>query len=184
MLNQRELIKIFAFSILAAFIFAIYFGAFSATLGVKHYAFLYPVISERFSDLFSIVDTDPSLVFAKGQVLYPPLSYFIFHPLKYLKHSWLVVLYFLTSTGFLCWYASYYLKEYRQQVSKIEFFTTLFIIAFLNYPILFVLDRGNIEIWIFILVAMFVILFQKQRYKSSAVLLAIACAMKVYPEFF
>jgi len=56
----------------------------------------------------------------------------------------------------------------------------LLILVLMPYPSLFALDRMNIELLSFSFVALFLILFAKERYQSAAFLLGLAGAVKIY----
>ena len=57
----------------------------------------------------------------------------------------------------------------------------LLIISLLTYPILFTLDRGNIESFVFISLLAFVYFYEKKKYILSVVFLSFAIAMKLFP---
>jgi hypothetical protein len=61
--------------------------------------------------------------------------------------------------------------------------TSTFVFTFMTYPVLFALDRGNIEILLLFLVFLFVHFFQRRRFLMSSVFLALAVTMKLYPLF-
>ena len=55
------------------------------------------------------------------------------------------------------------------------------IISLLNYPFLFVMDRGNFEALVFIFVLIWLYFYINQHYLISAIFLALAISMKIYP---
>ncbi|HET6351104.1 MAG TPA: glycosyltransferase family 87 protein [Coriobacteriia bacterium] len=57
-------------------------------------------------------------------------------------------------------------------------------IATMSYPVLFTVDRGNEEIFLFMLLAAFTYLFLKKRSSLAAVALGAAIAYKMYPGVF
>ena len=54
-------------------------------------------------------------------------------------------------------------------------------ITFLTYPFLFTIDRGNLEILLFIFLLFFLYFFLRENYALSAIFLSIASAMKIFP---
>jgi hypothetical protein len=60
----------------------------------------------------------------------------------------------------------------------------VFVLTALTYPVQMVLDRGNIEGILFLLVALFLVSLQRNRLGASVVFLACAAAMKLYPALF
>lgn len=57
-------------------------------------------------------------------------------------------------------------------------------LGLLAYPVLFCLDRGNLEMLVFVLLVGFLTLFERRRWMGAAALLAGATAMKLYPGVF
>lgn len=57
-------------------------------------------------------------------------------------------------------------------------------ILVLTYPFLFTLDRGNIEILLFVFLLFFLLFFIQKKYVLSAIFLSFAIALKVYPAVF
>ena len=57
-------------------------------------------------------------------------------------------------------------------------------ILFLTYPFLFTMDRGNIEILLFISLLFFLYYFLQKKFVLSAIFLSIAIAMKAFPAVF
>jgi Glycosyltransferase family 87 len=59
-----------------------------------------------------------------------------------------------------------------------------FALSFLTYPVLMLLDRGNLDGLLFVLMGVFVWAYQKGHYRSGVVLLAVASALKIFPALF
>lgn len=70
------------------------------------------------------------------------------------------------------------------KMSPTKLIRSLFVLSFLSYPVLFTLDRGNIEGFAFILMALFVYFFRLNKIGISAIFLAAATALKIYPVIF
>jgi hypothetical protein len=62
--------------------------------------------------------------------------------------------------------------------------THIFIIAFLSYPFLFAVDRGNFELLVSVCLLAFVFFFTRKHYLVSAVALSFAVALKFFPVVF
>ena len=58
------------------------------------------------------------------------------------------------------------------------------IITTLSYPLLFSLDRGNFELLVFAFLLIFLYYYNKGKYLESAIFLAMASALKIYPAIF
>jgi len=71
-----------------------------------------------------------------------------------------------------------------KKVLKFSFIQNISIF-FVSYPMLFALDRANIEIYVFLFVALFTYYyFVKENYILAAIFLGIAISMKLYPGVF
>jgi hypothetical protein len=57
----------------------------------------------------------------------------------------------------------------------------VFVVAFLTYPFLFAVDRGNFELLVFVLLLAFIYFFTTGRQGWSALCLGLAIALKLYP---
>lgn len=68
--------------------------------------------------------------------------------------------------------------------SKLKVIMYTFILSIMSFPILFELDRANLEAFVFISLVLFMYMFYKEHYTISAVFLAMAIAMKLTPILF
>jgi len=68
--------------------------------------------------------------------------------------------------------------------SKLEITQYTFILSFMSFPLLFDLDRGNLEAFVFISMVLFMYMFYRKHYNMSAIFLAMAIAMKLTPILF
>jgi hypothetical protein len=60
----------------------------------------------------------------------------------------------------------------------------VFVIAFLTYPVLFAVDRGNFDLLVCALLLLFAFTRERQHHRASAVFLAVAIAVKPYAAIF
>lgn len=74
-------------------------------------------------------------------------------------------------------------KKINFDKSNINLLKITFIIFF-SYPVIFSIDRGNIDIWIFYLIAIGFIFYKEQNNKTSLLIFAIASSLKGYPIAF
>lgn len=110
-------------------------------------------------------------------IAYFPLSYIILYPFALIKNG--MVAYSIFAGGFLSFLAYINTKIlYSKAFSKLQNFQNIFILTFLSYPVLYNLDKGNFDMFLFILLALFVYFFKKEKYMSAAVLLALENAIK------
>ncbi len=103
--------------------------------------------------------------------VYFPFTFIALYPLTMLSAKVsLQVFIALVSIAFLIFLFS------RSRSYLFAFFTVL-----LSYPLFFLLDRGNIEGLLFLILALFLYLFQTKKYLLSAIVLALAISLKLYP---
>ncbi len=62
--------------------------------------------------------------------------------------------------------------------------TWVFIFSLLTYPLLFTLDRANLEGLVFIFLALFIYFYWRRHFMVSSIFLGAAIAMKVFPVVF
>lgn len=109
--------------------------------------------------------------------VYFPFTYATLFPLIWLPPLVGVgVMILLFSAGLFClaWNELSFLGTRKRAVAA-------WIVSFISYPFLICINRANIEMFVFLFVVGFVLLFRRGRYLSAAVLLACATAMKLYP---
>ncbi len=114
---------------------------------------------------------------------YFPLAYILLFPFSLISNP--LIAYFIFASVFLVSIVYMNIKNFTcANLTKLQNFQNIFIISILSYPILYILDRGNIDMFLFILLAGFVYLFKSKKYLLSAVLLGIQNAIKPFPIFF
>jgi hypothetical protein len=79
----------------------------------------------------------------------------------------------------LAWFSFTYLKADKLW----ERLTATFVFTFMTYPVLFALDRGNVESLMLVLLLFFIYFYQRRRFLISSVFLALAITTKLYPLF-
>lgn len=114
---------------------------------------------------------------------YFPLAYLILVPFAYIKNIFLS--YFLFSSMFVGSIIYWNIKVLKcEDLSKWVNFHNIFIMTILPYPFLFLMDRGNFDMIIFIFFAAFLFLLQKEKYQAAAIVLGLANAMKPFSLLF
>jgi hypothetical protein len=78
----------------------------------------------------------------------------------------------------------FYLKRFNLKAIDVDFLKNIFVISFLTYPFLFTVDRGNIEMFLFIFLGLFIYLHQRQQFLVGGLFLGLAIALKLYPAVF
>lgn len=114
---------------------------------------------------------------------YFPLAYLVLMPFLYLKNMIFAYIVFLSIFfGFFGYWNKKFLDS--ENLTKIENFQIFFIMTFLSYPFLLLVDRGNFDMIIFIFFTLFVFSFQEKKYQKAAMLLGIINAMKPFSVLF
>ncbi len=153
---------------------------------------LYFVPQVRFSDFFDLSERVPYWrephVLSRTDIAnypypysYPAPSFYVFvffvglfplHPLR--AYLIFVFLSFLLATCFL----SLRVKRASQKaLPQIAIWSTLL----LGFPLQFLIDRGNIEAVIWVLILLGVVAFTRNRMLTSAILWSVAASMKIFP---
>jgi len=165
--------------VLTGFILAVVFHYFqSAYLGLPYpyNTFLFTPL-DRFADFFVLyrvnLDLNPYLAHACAQYPFTNWLFVLFSRMPEAPAFGLYTLLTIVSFASLIFF---FLKE-EPAPNKI-------ILAFLSYPFLFTVDRGNVEGLLYVLLALFVLFFVQKRFWQSAILLGLAGAMKIYPLIF
>lgn len=174
--------------IIVGFIVAVVFHGFLGmylNLDYPYNTFLFnPKL--RFNDLFDITShlkgfapyTPPSY-----WQQYFPLSYLILTPFAYMKDR--LIPYSIFSAIFLIPFIATNVKMFKvADKSKLWNVFNIFVLTFLSYPFLVLLDRGNFDMIIFLFFAAFVFAFKSKKYQLAAVLLGIINAMKPFSVIF
>lgn len=185
-MESTDKVQLISTIILLGFVLAIFFHGFFNYLsfGFPYDTFLFQPW-DRFKDFFCIYEISKDLNPYTHATNYFPLTYLIFYPLTWTDNpNASILIFFDIFCCFLCWNSHYYLKVVEPNINPKEYLKNIIIICFLSYPTLICLDRGNVDILLFIFVALFAITFAQKRYVLAAFLLAIAIGMKFYPIIF
>lgn len=131
----------------------------------------------RFSDFFDVIrdshSLDPYLNYNSAQYPFLIVLGYIFS--LFANRAYVVYLGLVSST-FL--FLSFLILRSKNWYTKA---VPVFIISLLNYPFLFVVDRGNFESLLFVFLLLFLFFYTKKQYSISALFLALAISMKIYP---
>ncbi len=76
-----------------------------------------------------------------------------------------------------------YLYGLKSKITSYQLIV-IFVIVFLTYPVLFAVDRANIDLLVCALLFLFAFTYDKQQHKASTVFLALAIASKPYAIIF
>lgn len=189
-MEKSRKITLFATIILVGFAFGVFYHYYLTYYSPKQYvgvynSFLYPA-SYAFCDFFGafpfIKDLKPYQS-VNSWMVYFPFAYIFILPFAYIKNK--VLAYSIYLSGFLIYLIYTNTKMFScKNLTKLQNFQNIFIITLLSYPVLYCLDKGNFDIYLFVLLGFWAYAFQKEKYGLSAVLLALINAMKPFTVFF
>lgn len=181
-MTKSNKIKLLSAIILVGLLVAIGFHAFLG-FGLK---LSYPFNTFLFTPKDSIGDFTGILNCIKdfapfhavnGWVNYFPLAYILLFPFTFIKNQLLA--YSIFAAMFLSFFTYANIKNlWCNDLSKKQNVINIFICTFLSYPVMMALNRGNFDMFLIILFAAFIYLFKSEKYFLSAVILAIANAIK------
>lgn len=170
--------------ILVGFAFGVFYHYFLGNylnLSAPFDSFLYPA-TEAFCDFagaFPFIKDFAPYESVTLWVVYFPLTYLFIFPFVFIKP--LLLSYSIFVTGFLTYLIFMNIKcFYCKNLTKIQNFQNIFILSIISYPILYLLDKGNFDMLLFVFLGLFVFSFKSEKYLLSAFLLALENAMKPF----
>jgi hypothetical protein len=81
-------------------------------------------------------------------------------------------------------FLTFLIYKHFKKIIDIKTFFNVLLVFFLSYPLLFTFHTGNLEIWVFISLLTFFLLYYSKRKSFSAFFLATAISIKLYPVVF
>jgi len=137
---------------------------------------------DRFNDFYNPVrnsaDLDPyrpdKAIFGTGCPFFHLVAY-LFSLIKPRQLSWLIFLCSFFIAFILI--VKHYLYGLKSKISYHQLLA-IFVLVFLTYPVIFAVDRSNFDLIICILIFLFALAYERQRFKASTIFLAMAIAMK------
>ena len=162
-----------------------YVLGFYMHLGEPYNSFVYPA-SWAFCDFTGILNYAKGLNPYHEVVLwacYFPLAYIFLFPFAFIKSTLLSYLIYLSIFNIYMIFMN--IKNfYCKNLSKMQNFQNIFILSVMSYPVLYMLDKGNLDSILLISLASFVYSFKSEKYYLASILLAIANAFKPFSIFF
>jgi hypothetical protein len=188
-LLREQKIDIIALIVLAGFSLAVFFHYIMGAYLHAGYPFntflLRP--EEAFMDYFNSL-TYVTAGYGGGMVGTTGLSFLVWRFLYFISFRNAAVSFLVYSVAVVMYVLVYNMKNLVSapfpRVPRVKLTQSLIILSFLSYPVLFTLDRGNIEGFAFMLLSLFVYFFRSNKTWISAVFLAGATALKIYPVIF
>jgi len=185
--KQDNDINFLALIILTSFII----NAFKNYIFTHYFQLGYPINTflfrpeDRFNDFFNVVnacrENNPYLTPYWLKSNYFPVGNTIFFILSMLgsNYTLLISVYIV----FLILYFFFVRSLFGRKI-RIEEYTSFLVLLLLTYPFLMNLDRGNIEVFLFLSVWGFFYFYNKGKTYTGLILLALAISIKLFPGVF
>lgn len=143
--------------------------------------------SNRFMDFFNVYKLTDSLnpyVQTNHLSIYFPFANIFFYFFALIPLSVSFPIFSLIFVLYFVYYNYKNLTAETADVGKLNIIKNLFVFSILSYPFLFLIDRGNLEAYVFILLSLFVYFYAEKSYLKSILCLSFATSMKLYPIVF
>ena len=112
---------------------------------------------------------------------YFPFAYVIMSIFTKISLGNFLLVYFVVFSIFILMCFWFCRKFLVGKMKNALMYTCLGVFLFLQFPMLFVFERGNIEIISLAFTFIFYILYKDKKYNAAAVILSLAVSMKLYP---
>ena len=126
---------------------------------------------------------EPNLLGANGGYGYPAATVYLFLLFVKFFHNSLHAYLFAALATFILSTLFFSVRVRRLTKDKLPQIA-IWLTLIMGYPLLFLLDRGNIEVFLWLFVLLGVLAFIRNRPYTAAMLFAIAASMKIYPVLF
>lgn len=137
--------------------------------------------ADKFNDFFNIYRATKGLdPYANPVSVYFPFTFLVMSFFTIFKAKFAFGLFMAIFTGFF----AYYISANIPTTNRLSRISILFVMTFMSYPVLFNIDRGNLECFLFIFLALFFYFYRNGHYSLSILFLSFAIAMKLYPGVF
>jgi len=113
-----------------------------------------------------------------------PFAHFVGYLFSIIQISWLQLLVFFSSFFIVTLLlVKHYLYGFKSKIGSYQLLA-IFVIVFLQYPVIFAVDRANFDLLVCAALLLFVLAYGRQKFRVSTVFLALAIALKPYAGIF
>lgn len=178
--DRKNLIRITVIIGFACSVIFHYVAGAYMNMGYPYSTFLFDP-RDRFHDFLNIYRATTDLnPFADPVSVYFPFTYMPVYILTFIPP-------FIAYAVFAAAFLAFLLAAQHRFIpaeGTIDRVLTMFSLTVLSYPVLFILDRGNLECLVFIFLWLFIYCYKNRRDTAAALFLSFAIAMKLYPGVF
>ncbi len=183
-MEKRFKLQLIEAIVISGFTASILFHITLSRLGYDFYpcnTFLFDP-NDRFNDFYTVIRASKDLnPYATPTSNYFPFTYILTYLFAFLKP---ILAFTVFTSCFILFFMFYIFKNVKAYSGRRETVMSVIVFSAMAYPFLFSLDRGNLENLVFIFLAAAIHYFVKQKYCTSAILLSVPIAMKLYPIVF
>lgn len=185
-MTNIQKIRLISFSILCGLIIAAFWSAYQT-----HFHAAYPYNTflfrpdDRFMDFFNAHHVFKAFTYiGQDLAIYFPFTFLVFYPLSLLSKEVAFIVFNVLFVTYIYYFIISFTQSIRQKLDSLGYHQLIITTIFLSYPFIYCFDRGNLEIIVFIFLSFSIVLFSRKKYALSAVFLAFATGMKLYPAIF
>ena len=134
-----------------------------------------------FTDFTDILEYSAGKAPEGSHANYFPFAYLIMRIFEFLSFGNYLLIYFIVFAAcvIICmWLCK---KMLDGKMSKTDLFFNIVCLVILPFPMIYAFQRGNIEMISLLFCFIFYYLFRKEKYTASAIFLAMATCLKLYP---
>jgi hypothetical protein len=136
---------------------------------------------DRFSDFTQVLGIFKSFnPYGLQDGSYPPVGYWLVAPVSWMSYFAALYVYLAVFVGFTVWWCW---RSFASSLRTIEGIVVV-IIAFMSLPISFALDRGNVDLWVFILLVFGVAALERRKNALAASWIGLIAAAKIVPVIY
>lgn len=187
-MNKSEKVTLLSTIVFVGFVVAvIYHYILGGYMGLgfpdKSFLFYSPTVGEDFIGMLYVIRDLNPYDHMDSWINYFPLAYLTIYPLTFIKNA--MASYLMCLFLFLSFFGGMNFKWLScENLTKIENFRNIFIFTLMSYPFLMVVDRGNFDMFLFILFTAFIYSLKSEKYLLAAILIAIENACKPFSILF
>ncbi len=135
----------------------------------------------RFNDFFQVYEIFRSMnPYGVQNGSYPPVGYWLVAPVAWLDEYTALFVLLAAIIGFLVWWFARSFSSGGRLFERV----IVTIIAMLSLPVTFAIDRGNVDLILFIMLVIGIAAFERKYGVLSAAVLGLMAATKVIPVLF
>lgn len=170
----------FFLSVIFHYIFGIYL---QKPYPLNTFLFAPEIAFDDFTKMMIVVKDFAPFKTVSMWINYFPLAYIILFPFSLIKNK--ILAYAIFASPFAVFLTWSNIRNFTcKDLTKLQNFQNIFIMTVLSYPVLCILDRGNFDMFLFLLFAGFIYCFKAEKYLISSVLLAVINAIKPFTLIF